>query len=67
MDFIVRENMNATFLVIMDRRSESLLIIYGSQTGQGESIADQIYSEALQMGLEPRLHCMNETDQVESH
>lgn len=39
---------------------KSFLIIYGSQTGQGESIAERIYSETSQMGLDPKLCCMNE-------
>ena len=41
---------------------KNFLILYGSQTCQAESIADQIYAKCIDMGLEPRLCVMKEVD-----
>uniref|UniRef100_A0AC35G6J4 Flavodoxin-like domain-containing protein n=1 Tax=Panagrolaimus sp. PS1159 TaxID=55785 RepID=A0AC35G6J4_9BILA len=42
--------------------NKDFLILYGSQTGQSESIADQIYSKCIDMGLDPKLCIMKDID-----
>uniref|UniRef100_A0A7E4W6X1 Methionine synthase reductase n=1 Tax=Panagrellus redivivus TaxID=6233 RepID=A0A7E4W6X1_PANRE len=42
--------------------SKDFLILFGSQTGQAESIADQIYAKCIDMKLDPRLCRMDEVD-----
>ncbi|MFH4974200.1 hypothetical protein AB6A40_000909 [Gnathostoma spinigerum] len=37
------------------------LVVYGSQTGQSEAIANIIIDRSIQLGLSPRLHVLNES------
>ena len=42
--------------------SREFLILYGSQTNQSESIADQIYAQCIDMKLDPKVCRMDEVD-----
>ncbi|KAE9548452.1 hypothetical protein FO519_008335 [Halicephalobus sp. NKZ332] len=42
--------------------SKDFLILYGSETNQSESIADQIYAKCIDMKLDPRVCRMDEVD-----
>ena len=38
------------------------LLLYGSQTGQAQAIAEQIRDEATARGLKPDLHCLDKSE-----
>ncbi len=38
------------------------LLVYGSQTGQAQAISEQIRDEALGLGLEPDLQCLDQSE-----
>ncbi len=40
------------------------LLLYGSQTGQAEAIAEQIRDGALSKGLSPELHCLDKSEKT---
>lgn len=42
-------------------------IIYGSETGQSEAIAEQIYDASITLGLEPTISCANELKSEDLH
>uniref|UniRef100_A0A1I7Z9K3 Methionine synthase reductase n=1 Tax=Steinernema glaseri TaxID=37863 RepID=A0A1I7Z9K3_9BILA len=42
--------------------NKSFLIAYGSQTGQAESIANQIFDHCNAIGLSPRLHTLDQNE-----
>ena len=54
--------LSSTPSMTVEEMDKDLLILYGSQTGQGEAIADQIYAKCIDMGLSPRLCEMKEVD-----
>jgi methionine synthase reductase len=35
------------------------LLLYGSQTGQAQSIAEEIYRQAIEKGYKPDIHCLS--------
>ena len=51
-----------SFLLHRFLMSKEFLILYGSQTNQSESIADQIYAKCIDMKLDPRVCRMDEVD-----
>ena len=38
------------------------LLLYGSQTGQAKAIAEEIYENSPNHGLQPEMHCLSMTD-----
>ena len=38
------------------------LLLYGSQTGQAKAIAEQIQEVAVDLGLEPDIHCFSKSE-----
>lgn len=38
------------------------LLVYGSQTGQAQAIAEQICEEAKVRGYSPELHCLSNSE-----
>ena len=40
----------------------SILILYGSQTGQAKAIAEEIHNNSEKNGLTSRLNCLSLTD-----
>ena len=38
------------------------LLLYGSQTGQAQAIAEEFSEKATQAGLSPELHCLSTTE-----
>ena len=36
------------------------MLLYGSQTGQSQAIAEQIRDRSLERGLSPDLHCLDQ-------
>jgi len=39
--------------------SKRFLLVYGSQTGQAQAIAEEVAERAEKLGLEPSLHCFS--------
>ncbi len=46
------------------RLQKSLTILYGSQTGNGQAIAEALHDEAIQRGLKSWVRPLNEWKQV---
>ena len=42
--------------------SKRFLILYGSQTGQAQAIAEQILERAISKGITSELHCLDQTE-----
>ena len=38
------------------------LLLYGSQTGQAQAIAEQIRERSLTRGFDPELHCLDQAE-----
>ena len=38
------------------------LLLYGSQTGQAQAIAEQVAERARERGLQPDVHCLSQTE-----
>ena len=38
------------------------LLLYGSQTGQSQAIAEQLRDLACERGLEPDIHCISQSE-----
>ncbi|XP_074652264.1 methionine synthase reductase-like [Tubulanus polymorphus] len=46
----------------MPEKKGRFLLVYGSQTGQAEAIAEEMFETALSYNLHPELHCLSKTD-----
>ena len=46
-------------MAVMKKR---FLLLYGSQTGQAQAIAEDICKKAQKRGFIPELHCMSQSD-----
>lgn len=45
----------------------SILVLYGSETGNSESIAARIHQELIELGYKSSLHCLSEFRKVGLH
>ena len=43
-------------------QKKRFLLLYGSQTGQAQAIAEDICKKAQKRGFIPELHCMSQSD-----
>ena len=43
-------------------REQRFLLLYGSQTGQAQAIAEELAEKAGQAGLQADLHCLSSTE-----
>ena len=46
----------------MTKAPKKFLLLYGSQTGQAQSICEEIAETASKHGLEAELYCLSQTD-----
>ena len=41
---------------------KKFILLYGSQTGQAQAIAEEICEQSIKAGYSPDLHCLSESD-----
>ena len=46
----------------MAESQKRFLLLYGSQTGQAQAIAEEIYKSGTERGYAPEMHCMSAAD-----
>lgn len=49
-------------LAMEEARERRFLLLYGSQTGQAEAIAEKIRDTARERGLDPDMHCISQSE-----
>ena len=47
-----------------DEKGKCFLLLYGSQTGQAQAIAELLFEESSKRGYSPKLSCLSGLDNV---